>query len=570
MPVTAADIYPAEKLSFAPFPSRRSTVHSTKGIVSCTQPLAARCGIKVLELGGNAADAAVATAAGLNMTEPGSTGIGGDMFCLFYDAKTKKTRALNGSGRSGSKCTLETVRKDVGLKDGEDGILPAFNINTVTVPGAAAGWVDTVAKFGSGKVTMEQILQPAIDLGEQGFPSSYLSALAFEDSERLIKRASPNFAELLKADSSAPQGCRAPKPGELRFNKTLANTFREVAKHGKKTFYEGAIAEAIIKVVSDLGGHLTMEDLANHAKTGSQEVDPISITFSGQGIAEPVKLWEHPPNGQGLVALMGLGMLEQLEKAGKIKSFKQSDHNSVEYLHALIEVLRLAFSDGTWFITDPDVKKISSTARRPSLSSDTVYFSVTDPEGNAASFIISNYMGFGTGIIPKGCGFTLQNRGANFMLNPPDHPNIYAADKRPYHTIIPAMVTNAADESLHTCFGVMGGFNQPQGQIQVLLNMLVFGMDPQSALDAPRVCIEPGGVTGEDDKVRTTEVYLEEGISAEVAEGLKALGHQVFVLDDFARSTFGRGQVIRRHLEEGQQVWSAGSDQRGDGQAIPL
>lgn len=267
----------------------------------------------------------------------------------------------------------------------------------------------------------------------------------------------------------------------------------------------------------------------------------------------------------------------------------------VRYLHAVIEALRLGFSDGRYYISDPEVVKIpvdellspSYLAERCSdfspakaidtithsiplaFASDTVYFSVADPEGNACSFIISNYAGFGTGIIPAGCGFTLQNRGANFTLQPPDHPNIYAPGKRPYHTIIPAMITNQSDGSLNTCYGVMGGFMQPQGHLQVLMNLLVFGMSPQEALDAPRICIETCG----NDSVSLAgvdEVYIEEGIPPEVVDGLKALGHRTFVLEGHDRGHFGRGQVIRRSEEDGIRVWSAGSDLRGDGMAAPL
>lgn len=259
-----------------------------------------------------------------------------------------------------------------------------------------------------------------------------------------------------------------------------------------------------------------------------------------------------------------------------------------------MEVLRLAFSDGTWFIADPNVEKVpvsgllessyladrasafSADSTIPDIrhgspalrASDTVYFSVTDPHGNAASFINSNYASFGTAIIPRGTGFTLQNRGANFELDPPDHPNIYAARKRPYHTIIPAMVTNQSDGSLHTCYGVMGGFNQPQGHVQVLLNMLVFGLNPQEALDAPRICIETPA-RGES-RAEIDEVYVEEGVPDGVVEGLKKLGHQAFVLEGFYREKFGRGQVIRRSVEDGKLVWSAGSDPRTDGHASPL
>ncbi|KAI9725463.1 MAG: hypothetical protein M1828_003134 [Chrysothrix sp. TS-e1954] len=595
MASTPQDVFPSRNPQYARFPSRRSVVHSTKGIVSCTEPLAARAGIRILEQGGNAADAAVATAAAMNITEPCMTGIGGDMFCLFYNAKTKKTHALNGSGRAGSKVSLAGIRKDLRIPEDQPGEIPPESVHAVTIPGAAAGWIDTCEKFGNGKLSMEQILKPAIELGEEGYPVSQVTSVLWQNSETIIKQASPNFAEMLKADSKARDGCRAPGPGEIFTNKTLANTFRLLAKHGKKGFYEGEVANAYVKVVQDLGGHLSLEDLKKHGDMGSEEVDAISLKFDGQGIKNPIELWEHPPNGQGLIALMALGMLQELEKANKIPTFTEKDHNNINYLHALIEVLRLAFSDGTWFITDPNVEKVpvqdmlspSYLSKRSSAfskdntikdikhgspaasASDTVYFSVTDPSGNACSFINSNYGGFGTAIIPKGCGFTLQNRGANFVLGPADHPNIFAPSKRPYHTIIPGMVTNQSDGSLHTCFGVMGGFMQPQGHVQVLLNMLVFGMDPQEALDAPRICMEMADQSGESS-ADTDMVYIEHGISEDVVKGLEKLGHRVTVLEGFQRGKFGRGQIVRRSVEDGRLVWSAGSDPRADGHASPL
>jgi len=466
------------------------------------------------------------------------------------------------------------------------------SVHSVTVPGAAAGWVDVVEKFGSGRVSMEQILKPAIEYGEEGFAVQEVMATYWRSSESLIRRASPNGAEMLKKDSQAKDGCRAPKPGEVMKNPTLANTFRLLAKHGKKGFYEGSVAEALVKVVSDLGGKITLDDLKKHAETGSEEVDAISLKFAGQGVSD-IEVWEHPPNGQGIVALMALGMLEDLEKNGHIPKFSPKDHNSAEHLHAVIETLRIAFADANWWVTDPNVEKVPTQelispqylSERAKLfsadqanaefishgspahnHSDTVYFAATDSEGNGISFINSNYGGFGTCIIPRGCGFTLQNRGANFSLAA-EHPNAYAPGKRPYHTIIPAMITCPSDQSLHTVYGVMGGFMQPQGHVQVLLNMLVFGYTPQAALDAPRVCIGAG--MPENGKIFDNTVYLEDGISEETVQGLRRLGHNVVVVRGHARGLFGRGQVIRRHVDDGQLVWSAGSDPRADGCAMP-
>ncbi|KAI1081104.1 gamma-glutamyltranspeptidase [Whalleya microplaca] len=611
MPLTTPSVFPPPSKAFAKFPSRRSVVHSTKGIVSCTQPLAAKCGIDVLEAGGNCADAAVAVAAGLNMTEPCSTGIGGDMFCLFYDAKTKKVSALNGSGRSGGKCTLERIRSSLGLKDGESGRIPMPSVHAVSVPGAAAGWVDTVERFGSGKVSLQQILAPAIELGEKGFPVSEGVAHFWKKSEAQIRTASPNGGEMLKSDPSAPDGVRAPNAGEIKKNPTLAQTFRALATEGKKGFYTGRIATELVKVVQDLGGHLELDDLAHHAETGSEPVEAISLKFRGQNIAQTLKdnvlggggdetpdlgleLWEHPPNGQGIVALMALGVLQELERAGTIPTWRPADFNSAQYLHAVIEALRIAFADASWFVTDPNVERVPSAslvsqpylAERAALfnpekasdilhhgspalqSSDTVYFAAADAGGNAISFINSNYGGFGTCIVPRGCGFTLQNRAANFSLDA-GHPNVLAPRKRPYHTIIPAAVTNLHDGSLHSVFGVMGGFMQPQGHVQVLLGQIVGGLSPQQALDAPRVCIGNGMDRG---GVLDRTVYVEEGMPAETVEGLRKLGHKVEIVTEMERAQFGRGQIIRWSVDpiENLGVWSAGSDPRGDGAAYPL
>ncbi|KAK4043075.1 putative gamma-glutamyltransferase YwrD [Parachaetomium inaequale] len=612
MPLTTPSVYPPASGEFMKWPSRRSVVHSTGGMVACTQPLAAKCGIAILNAGGNAADAAVAVAAGLNVTEPTSTGIGGDMFCLYYDAKTGSVSALNGSGRSGGQCTLERIRKDLGLADGVAGEMPMTSVHAATVPGAAAGWVDTVERFGSGKLSMEQILAPAIELGEKGFPVSEDAAFFWTRGEESLREASPNFAEMLKADPSAPDGVRAPRAGDIIKMPHLARTFRTLAAEGKKGFYSGRIAEEIVKVIRDRGGYIELADLQHHLETGSEPVDPISLKFRGQGCASSpnggVELWEHPPNGQGIVALMALGILQELEKAGKIPTFTPADHNTTPYLHAVIEALGIAFADAHWFVTDPSTTPVPSSslisqpylASRAALfdpskstttlthgdppsqgsspfpspalrSSDTVYFAVSDAAGNAISFINSNYAGFGTAMVPQGCGFTLQNRGANFSLDPA-HPNVLAPRKRPYHTIIPGLVTNLSDGSLHSVFGVMGGFMQPQGHVQVLLGQIVGGLNPQQALDAPRVCIGAGMADVGD--VHGRVVYVEEGMPEGTVEGLRAVGHPVKVLKGWGgsgRQMFGRGQVIRWTVDEveGTGVWSAGSDMRGDGAAYP-
>jgi gamma-glutamyltranspeptidase/glutathione hydrolase len=427
----------------------------------------------------------------------------------------------------------------------------------------------------------------------------------------MLKEASPNYSEMLIKDPKAPGGYRGPRPGEIFQNKNLANTFRSLGKEGKRGFYTGRIAEAIVKVTKDRGGRLELDDLKRHMELGSEPVAPISSIFKGQGYgqtraeyvdgmsgqgtnedAHGVEVWEHPPNGQGIVALMALGILESLEETGKIPKFKEKEHNSVEYLHALIESLRIAFADASWFVADPNASKVPASemiskkylAERAKLfdpkkanpniydhgspahnHSDTVYFAVTDKEGNAISFINSNFHGFGSAIVPKDCGFVLQNRGGGFSLEP-GHSNVIAPGKRPYHTIIPAMITNVHDGSLHSVYGVMGGFMQPQGHVQVLLNMLAFKYNPQAALDAPRFCIGAEGIPGDGNG---RKVFLEEGIKEEVAKKLNEMGHQTELVSGYARGVFGRGQLIRSHVENGTTVFSAGSDPRGDGAAYP-
>jgi gamma-glutamyltranspeptidase / glutathione hydrolase len=396
-------------------------------------------------------------------------------------------------------------------------------------------------------------------------------------------------------------------------NPSLAKTFRTLATEGKAGFYTGRIAQAIADVVKTCGGHLSLDDLKHHMDIGPHDAEPMSIKLTGHGIGKPptsgdessavLELWEHPPNGQGIVALMAIGILQELEKSKAIDSFSASDHNSTKYLHAIIESLRIAFADASWWITDPhpehnpNLQKPSDLISEPYLASraklfsptrcsdppphgqpspaqtpcDTVYFSITDKTGNAISFINSIYSSFGSGIIPSGCGFPLQNRGANFQVGPDDHPNVYAPRKRPYHTIIPAMVTKGDSDhnrQLHCVYGVMGGFMQPQGHVQVLMNMEVFGMDAQQALDAPRICIGAG--RPEDGDVFDRTVYVEDGIPSETVQGLEKLGHKVKVMSRF-HALFGRGQVItcRREEEMGCWVYSAGSDPRGDGCAVP-
>ncbi len=544
-------------LSYQPsmnFNSRRSAVVSNHGMVATSQPLAAAAGAKVLEKGGNAADAAVATAAALNVTEPTSTGLGGDCFALFYQASSKQVFALNGSGRAPAALTLEKLRQD-GIEDK----IPDFHPHTITVPGAAAGWCDLVETY--GQLSMEQVLSPAMALAEGGFPVAPITAYYWgRGVERQLSQA-PNGLELT-IDG------RAPRAGEIFKNPGLVKTFKVLATEGKAGYYQGAIGEAVAQVIQQAGGVMTVDDIANHTSTWETA---ISTTYRGY------RVWECPPNGQGLAALLALNLLEGYP-------IGEMQPQSTALLHLMIEAMRLAFADTRWFAADPAtnpaplealLSKAYADERRnlinpeqatidqihgtPTGGSNTVYLTAVDGEGNACSFINSNYMGFGTGMVPKGWGFTLQNRGLGFSLDP-EHPNALAPNKRPYHTIIPAMITHEDTGDLFASYGVMGGFMQPQGHMQVASQLIDFHNDPQVSLDQPRFCISDGSAGG--------KVGMEEGVPVSVMSDLVRMGHEILPMSGHSRALFGRGQIILRDRESGV-LWG-GSDPRADGEAIPL
>lgn len=536
------------------FNSRRSPVYGRGGMVATSNPLAVAAGLLVLQQGGSAADAAVAVAAALNVTEPTSTGLGGDVFALYYDAKTRQVSALNASGRAPGALTLERLQRE-----GLGGGLPPHHPYTITVPGAAAGWCDLSARF--GRLPLSQTLAPAIRLAEEGFPVAPITAYYWQRSAQGLLNKAVNGVELTLAG-------RGPQAGEIFRNAGLGRTLRALAEGGKTAYYQGTIAEAIVAVITEAGGCMALEDLAAHTSTWIQ---PISTTYRG------LRIWECPPNGQGLAALMALNILEGFD-LGALPAL------SAGRLHLEIEAMRLAFADARRYVADPQLspapleglldkayaaergKLINLRRANPQItygtppgSSDTVYLSVVDGEGNACSFINSNYMGFGTGIVPRGWGFSLQNRGHNFSLDPA-HPNALAPGKRPYHTIIPALATYADDDRLYASFGVMGGFMQPQGHMQVVVGLADDALDPQAALDRPRFCIEP-----DEAGSRTA---LEEGIAVGVMAQLAEMGHAVTPVSGMGRSLFGRGQIIRRDPQTG--VLCGGSDPRADGCAMAL
>lgn len=529
------------------FNSRRSTVVARRGAVATSQPLAAQAGLQMLIAGGNAVDAAVATAAALGVLEPMSTGIGGDMFCLIWPAKEKRVVALNGSGRAPAAADAEMMRHKGYQKMPRDGKEVACS---VTVPGTVDGWQTALENYGT--MTLKEVLKPAIEYAQQGFVVSEIIAYAWQDYATRLK-ARPSGQEFLLNG-------RAPRYGEIMYLPTLASTLEMISEGGKAAFYQGELAEKTAAFVQAEGGWLTTEDLVAHTSTWDK---PISTDYRG------VTVWECPPNGQGLAALLALNIAEGFD-------IRAMEAQSAERYHTLIEAMRLSFADALQYIADPRMQSVPVQAllskdyaqqRRnlinpvqalqevnygePLPAGDTVYLSVVDGEGNACSFI--NSLFHGSGLVVPGTGIALQNRGACFSLNSA-HPNFLQGRKRPYHTIIPAMATR--DGELWLCFGVMGAFQQPQGHLQVVSNRVDFDMDSQQALDALRFSID----------LDTDTIRLEAGVSEEVITGLEKRHHRVQVIEGYARADFGGGQIIARDPDSG--VLYAGSEPRKDGAAV--
>ncbi|CAI5487027.1 unnamed protein product [Closterium sp. Naga37s-1] len=752
------------------WPSRRSPVLATRGMVASSQPLASEAGLRILRAGGNAADAAVAMAAALAVCEPCSTGLGGDAFLLFYRASTRTVHSIQGNGRCPAALSLPHLAT---LGFSQACPLPPFHPLTVTVPGGAACWADTIQRFGSRHVSLREALEPAVQLAEGGWPVPPLTAGQWERGVEQLKQGGPHGGELLV------DGERAPRAGEVFKNPGMGNTLRllggasaamsisgpaslsislpkfiphnlerfffplpsthnrasqgwlphlsngrchsgsgagpgrylhltapfmssppfppsptpfplfphqskagmastqapwwkpwsqqcrlragwslcptsylmlrcspslpappPTTDKGKDGFYTGPVAEAIVAAVQSQGGVLSLHDLASHV---SSFAPPISTTFHG------LTIWEVPPPTHGLAALIALNITEayysthglpeparEARGAGPEAAGEAREEGRVkgeaDFTHVMIEAMRMGFADALACVADPEHVQVplgealskEYAAKRAGeidltraaivepgigawegVGTDTVYFCAVDGEGNACSMINSNYMGFGTGIVPKGCGFPIQNRGHNFSLDP-DHPNCLAPGKRPYHTIIPGLATwgdtpstaaaasaeaaagaaaaageAGAEESradagvpagdLHCTFGVMGGFMQPQGHLQVVTSLALLSLNPQAALDRPRFCLSglpslspPGHGPG---PVRESHVAIEEGLGREeVAEELRRRGHRVEVVRGEAREVFGKGQVIVR--ERGSGVLWGGSEGRADGCAM--
>ncbi|HEX6387770.1 MAG TPA: gamma-glutamyltransferase [Anaerolineae bacterium] len=526
------------------FPSRRSNVIARKGLVATSQPLAAQAGLDVLKTGGNAVDAAIATVATLCVVEPCSTGVGGDAFALIWIARDRKLYGINASGPAPMALTADWIRGQ-GYET-----VPALGPVPITVPGSVRGWQLALERFGT--LGLDTLLSRPIDYAGHGFPVSQRIARAWQWSTEKMS-AHPDSRRVWLPDG------RAPRPGELFRNPEFASTLQILAEQGYDAFYEGDIGRQIAECVQAAGGVLTQADLARYR---AEWVEPISIEYR-QGFT----FHEIPPNGQGLTALLALNIVRGFD-------LPALGHGSAETYHVLIEAIKLAFADAYAHVADPrqadtplsgllsdsyarerqslisSLQSLYPTPGQPEGHGDTVYLTVADSDGNMVSWIQSLYMGFGSGLTAGTTGVQLQNRGANFTLEP-GHPNEAAPGKRPYHTIIPGFITR--NGQAWSSFGVMGGFMQPQGHLQVGVNLVDFSMDPQTALDAPRFRWLQG-----------REVALEPAIGDDVRISLKQKGHEL--LPKGKPMSYGGGQVIVRDPDTG--VLIGGSEPRNDGMAM--
>jgi gamma-glutamyltranspeptidase/glutathione hydrolase len=547
--------FAADRPTPLPGQAHRSETVANNGMVATSHPLAAQVGLDVLKSGGNAVDAAIATSAAMGLMEPTSCGIGGDLFAIVYDAKTKKLYGLNANGPAPKKATVQFF-KDQKLAD-----IPERGILSVSAPGCVEGWDQLRAKFGTRKFS--ELLAPVIKYAEEGVPVPEVIAGYFRSSERLLSN-DPGLTEAFLRNG------RVPKAGELFKNPLLAGSLKRIADKGRDGFYKGETAEAILKLSDSKGGLFTKEDLADFK---AEWIDPVSTTYRGY------EVWELPPPGQGIAALQMLNLLEphDLAKMGP---------NSPDYWHLLVEAKKLAYADRAKYYTDPKFAQVPTqtliskgyAAERAKLldakkagvgvpagdaklgKADTIYLCVVDKDRNCVSLIQSNYMGFGSGLAAPGTGFGLQNRGCLFSLDE-GHANKLEGGKRPFHTIIPAMVTKGGEPFF--TFGVMGGDMQPQGHVQVLVNMLDFGMGVQAAGDAARVeHVGSATPTGKPETEKGGTIQAEAGIPDAVVKELEARGHLV----KRVKVNGGGFQGIRIDPKTG--VLHGGTESRKDGAAV--
>ena len=530
------------------YASRRSATLGLNGTVATSNPLAANAGLDMLKKGGNAVDAAVCAVSVLNVVEPMSTGVGGDVFALVYDSKTKKIEALNGSGKSSMRTDIDDLRNmgmdSIPLEGPYSGL-------AVSVPGCVDAWDQLLKKF--GVFSLDTVLVPAIDYSQNGFGVSEITANNWKLAEK--KLSINERCEFLPND-------RAPDFGEKVVLPDLNRTLKGISENGRSYIYEGVIPEKISEYVQKFNGWLCEEDFSLHS---SSWVKPISSNYRGYDV------WECPPNGQGIAALIALNIVENIDLVN-------SEIEPVLQLHYKIEAMKIAFQDALWYVADPEkvdipiqellsksyAKKRFNEIKEDSACreykrgnfnqhGDTVYVSVIDGNGNACSLINSLYQGFGTGLVVPETGIALQNRGALFSTNR-DHPNFLEPNKRPYNTIIPCMITR--NSNLVSSLGVMGGFQQPQGHLQVISNMIDFGMNPQEALDSERFSVS----------IENDTLFVENSFNPDVVAALKLKGHSVSINSGFDRGLFGGGQIIVRDNDEG--VLFGGSDPRKDGLSV--
>jgi len=525
---------------YHPHPSRRATVMAKNGMVATSQPLAAEAGLQMIKKGGNAIDAAIATAAALTVLEPSSNGIGGDAFALVW---TKgELHGLNASGPAPKNISIEAVQAQGYEK------MPKYGWTPVTVPGAPAAWAELSKRF--GKLPLTEVLQPAIEYAENGYPVSPTISLLWNSAFEHFKKVLTGDEFSGWFETFAPGG-ESPQAGEVWRSTGHAETLRSIAETNAESFYRGELAEKVAAHAQKYKGFLTTEDLASYKP---EWVQPISVNYRGYDV------WEIPPNGQGIVALLALNLL---------KGYDLSNLNAVDCYHKQIEAMKMAFADGKKYVTEQEKMSVGIEAllsdeyadERRSLITDeaitpepgtppnggTVYLATADGEGNMVSFIQSNYMGFGSGIVVPDTGISLQNRGHDFSLDP-THDNKLEGGKRTYHTIIPGFLTKN-NEAVGP-FGVMGGYMQPQGHAQVIMNTVDFHLNPQAALDAPRW-----------QWIEGKKVRVEPHFPSYITQALARKGHEMEVAVDSIG--FGRGQIIWRDPKTG--VLHGGTEPRTDG-----
>jgi len=525
---------------FYPHKSQRMSTYAKKGMVATSQPLAAQAGLEILKKGGNAIDAAIATAACLTVLEPTSNGIGGDAFALIWTKN--KLYGLNSSGPAPKSISIEALRNRSHTK------MPEYGLLAVTVPGTPAAWAALSERFGC--LPFQELLKPAVRYAEEGYPVSPITA-------KYWQRAYAKFKNILQGDEFKPwfdtftlEG-KAPESGQLWHLKDHARTLQSIAETKAESFYRGDLAEKIDAFSKKHGGFLSKEDLAEYY---TEWVEPIKVNYRGYDV------WEIPPNGQGLNTLMALNIL---------KGFEFSNKDTIDSYHTQIEAMKQAFTDGQHYITDVRYMKatveellsetfaserrklINEMALEPAPGKlpdgGTVYLAAADSEGNMISYIQSNYKGFGSGIVIPETGIALHNRGKDFSLDP-DHSNALVPGKKTYHTIIPGFLTK--DNKPIGPFGVMGGFMQPQGHLQVVMNTIDFNLNPQAALDAPRWMWQSGKT-----------VMVESHFPDHIAQALHRKGHNIIKAID--ETGFGRGQIIWRDSDTG--VLNGGTEPRTDG-----